>query len=194
MQSTRTGGPLVAATAFAVALVAIVAVVALGAGRPGTPEPSRPPNTPPSAAPSTPPSVPPSASPSTPPSNGHFEVDIDVAAGGPVTLLVEDTTGAVVDVTSGPASDGMSVRWGDVIVANIDANTVRVTWAGLPGSEELSLTVRSRQDKAVLDFVQHLPPANSDAMGLDRVIVIEFDRPVRSEDVVAIFPDFVPAS
>jgi hypothetical protein len=193
MQSTRTGGPLVAATAIAVALVAVVAVVALGAGRLDTPEPSTPPSTPPSAAPSTPPSAPPTT-PSTPPANDHFQVDVDVAAGGPVTLLVEDTTGAVVDVRSGPASDGMSVRWGDVIVANIDANTVRVTWAGLPGSEDLSLTVRSRQDKAVLDFVQQLPPANSDAMGLDRVIVIEFDRPVRSEDVVAIFPDFVPAS
>lgn len=190
MQSTRTGGPLIAATGLAVALVAIVAVVALGAGRPGTPDPSASPSTPPSAAPSTPPSVP----PTTPPADGHFQVDVDVAAGGPVTLVVEDTTGAVVDVTSGPASDGMSVRWGDVIVANIDATTVRVTWAGLPGAEELSLTVRSRQDQAVLDFVQKLPPANSDAMGVDRVIVIEFDRPVRAEDVVAIFPDFVPAS
>lgn len=148
-----------------------MAVVALGASRPGTPEPSASPSTPPSAAPSNPPSVPPTTPPSPPPAKGHFEVEVDVAAGGPVTLLVEDTTGAVVDVTSGPASDGMSVRWGDVVVTNIDANTVRVTWAGLPGSEELSLTVRSRQDQVVLDFVQKLPPANSDAMGLDRVIV-----------------------
>lgn len=194
MNTQISGRPLYSATAVAIILVVLVAVAALGASGTGTPRPSAgAPSVPPSASPTDAPTGAPSVPPSEAPVTGRFELDVDVAHEGPVKLVVEDDTDTIVDVTSGRASDGMSVRWGDVLVSNVDAATLRITWAGLPRAEAIALVVTAKGEQVSLDFAQLMPPANSDALGFDRVIVIEFDHPVRAEDVVATFPEFVSA-
>lgn len=179
--SRSSGSRRVGAVILAIALVAVVAAIALGAGAPSTPpsDPSPSPTSLPSPEPTRTPVV-----PSEPPA-GDVVLELDIAAKGPVILVIDDRTGSLVGARSGRASDGMSVRWGEVQVENVDAETLRVTWAGWPRAEEISLVVTEQGDGLLLDFVQGTPPSNSDAMGLDRVVVLEFDRPVRSEDVRA---------
>ncbi len=176
-------------TAFAIVLVAVVAVVALGAGRPGVPAPSDPPG----SSPTAPPTASPSAPPSHIPGSASWVVELDVASVGQVVLIVDDETGSVVDVRSGRGADSVSVPWGQVKIENVDAETLRITWPGLPRAEELSLVVTAQGEGLIFDFVQEAPPADSDSIALDRVVIIEFDRPIRSEDVVATFPEPLPA-
>ncbi len=78
----------------------------------------------------------------------------------------------------------MSVRWFDVKVENIDADTLRIVWVGLARDEVIKLGVSTVDGKLRLRFVQDGPPPNSDAMGHDRVLELSFAAPVRSEDVL----------
>jgi hypothetical protein len=114
-----------------------------------------------------------------------FELDLDVAPPDDISVVVTDRTGAVTGAASGRAGDGMSVRWGRVNVENVDAHTLRVTWVGLPGDDEVRVTVSGSPDALRLAVVQQAPPANSDAMGHDRVLVLTFSEDVRAADVLA---------
>lgn len=179
MRRSTTSRSVLSAIA-AVALVAILAAMA-GVAASGTPDPS------PSGGPSVSPSAPP-ASPSVPASPSPAPSDsagipLDIATPHDVSVIVEDETGRVVDARSGRAGDGMSVRWFDVAVENIDADSIRVTWVGLPQDDVVRLTVSEQDGTVELRFVQKSPPANSDALGHDRVLVIDFDQPVDAGDV-----------
>jgi hypothetical protein len=194
--SRSTTSRTVPAILAAIVLLSAVAIGATGVfGRTVTPapEPTTPPTVEPSVAPTslptTPPSAPPTAAPSDdpsgPPADGDFEVDLDNLTGHDVSVVVHDDTGSVVAVTSGRPGDGMSVRWFDLEVENIDAETLRIVWVGLPRDEVVRLGISRVDGKVRLRFVQDGPPANSDAVGFDRVLEITFVEPVRAEDVLA---------
>jgi hypothetical protein len=175
------------AAVAAIAALLVIAVLAAGVfGRTAQPGPSDPPA---SEAPSpvvTPaPSEAPSDAPSEAPSEAPdgFSFDLDIVTPHDVSVIVDDQTGRVRDASSGSAGDGMSVRWFDSIVENIDDDTVRVTWVGLPQDELVSVTVSPDGDEIVVVIDQGAPPANADAMGHDRVIELSFDGPVAAEDV-----------
>lgn len=186
-----------AVTVFGVvlSLLAVVAIVALVAGgglaspapspspsAPGSPSPSEP-ATP---SPSTPASPSPSPSPSpSQPVGGRFEVDMDVATPHEVIVIVTDETGSVTGARSGRAGDGMSVRWYEVLVENRDADTLRVTWVGFPQDEQVPLRIYRSDAGLRLQLVSDGPPPNSDGLGYDRVLDIDFAEPVRAEDVLA---------
>jgi hypothetical protein len=114
-----------------------------------------------------------------------FQVDLDVAPPDDVQVVVTDTSGLVTGAASGRAGDGMSVRWNSVQVENVDANTLRVTWVGLPGDDEVRLTASGSAGDLRLQIVQHSPPPNSDATGHDRVLLLDFSGDVRAGDVKA---------
>lgn len=196
MNASSSRGVATAAAAILLALVAAFAVVMFGVApgsSPAEPSPSAPVVTPsPSPSPSEP-VVTPSPAPSDP-ADGDFVVDLDVATPHDVKVIVKDGTGSVTDARSGRAGDGMSVRWGDVKVENVDADTIRVTWVGLPGDVDIDLGISKADDAIVLDFDQPGPPANSDALGYDRVLELDFDAPVDAGDVKATFPEPAPAS
>jgi len=188
----------IAAFIGGVMLAVVVALAASAAFRPAaspSPEPSTPPvvtpTTPPSQAPSeepTPPSDPPSEEP-TPkpteaPADGPTVVALETLTGDDVSVEIDDQTGRVVSAESGTPGDGMSVRWFDVKVENIDADTLRIVWVGLPRDEVVRLGVSTVDGKIRLRFVQEAPPANSDALGFDRILEVSFAEPVRSEDVL----------
>ncbi|HUP54281.1 MAG TPA: hypothetical protein VM408_02145 [Methylomirabilota bacterium] len=176
----------VLALAAALALVALLIMVAGGAlGRGVEPSPERSPA--PSVAPSVQPSALPTASPTLKPtdgpSDGPFKVDLENLTGDDVSVVIDDETGTLTGAASGIPGDGMSVRWFDVQVENLDAETVRVTWVGLPRDEELTLAITGESGSYQLLLVQAAPPANSDALGFDRVLDLRFESPVSAADV-----------
>ena len=81
----------------------------------------------------------------------------------------------------------MSVGWGDAIVRNVDPRTVEVTWTGLPGDEAITLVAKPQGKGVLLRFGQQAPPAVSDAMGADRIVVLTFADPVDAADIVTDF-------
>lgn len=180
--STRNLGALVAA----LALISVVAVLATGAfGRSVTPDPvpSEAPATPgPSSQPSGAPTPDPTAAPSPTPA-GDLTFDLDVATPHDVSVVLEDESDIVTGAKSGRGGDGMSVRWGLSIVENIDDDTIRLTWVGLPQDDIVEMVVREIDGRVVIAIDQAAPPANSDAMGHDRVVEIDFGRAVSADDV-----------
>jgi hypothetical protein len=173
----------------AIAALLVLAVVASGVvGRTAQPGPSDPPA---SDAPSPSPVVTPAPSegptdePSEAPSEAPdgFQFDLDIATPHDVSVVIDDQTGRITGAESGRAGDGMSVRWFDSIVENVDDDTIRITWVGLPQDDEVTVTVSQDGDTLAIAIDQAAPPANSDALGHDRVIEISFDGGVAAADV-----------
>ena len=181
----------VATLVAALALISVLAVASgvlgrVGPASPGasdTPAPSAPVSSPkPSAPPATP-----SAAPSSP--AGVFSVDLKNETNHDVKLELKDATDSVVGASSGTPGDGMSVRWFDSKVENVDADTLRIIFVGLPRDEVVRLAVSEKAGKLHLDFVQDAPPAQSDAVGFDRILVIDFDHAVSADATVVTFTD-----
>jgi hypothetical protein len=197
---------LLIAAAALVALVAIagcsLGVVTSGpSGSPGTPTPVVTPDAPlPTAVPNGPTGVPPTGvpQPSTPPSPlvpstpqpdgvDGIVIPLDVFLPDDVQLAISDREGLIQQAATGQAGDGMSVRWGQAVVRNTGPRTLEVTWTGIPRDELVTLVARSDGDRVLLRFGQEAPPANSDAMGADRVVVLTFAEPIDAGHVVTEF-------
>ena len=188
-------GQIQPVVAIALGVVAVVGLaIAVAIARPGASagaSASNGPSTPPSTVPSTPPSTPPSAkptsvpttTPSATPSTGRISVDLKNATDHDVTLLIHGEIATVVKAQSGTPGDGMSVRWHDALVKNVDPRTVRVTWVGLPGDETVDLDIVERNGAYRLTLVQAGPYPYTDAMGEDRVVLLTFDHPVSAANV-----------
>ncbi len=184
-------------TVFAILGVAVLfSAIALGAtavfGRNVTPlpQPTDPPIVEPSTPPTTPPTPVPSDDPSSPPTD-VFVVDLDTTDQNDVTVVIDDETGTVVGATSGEAGDGMSVRWNTIRIDAIDADTLQLTWAGWPQDEVIDVAVAKGGVGYFVTFTQKMPYPNTDAMGADRVLIIDFASAVDPSDVEA---DFVAAN
>ena len=181
-QSTSKRG-LRSAVAVVVAATAILVIVAGTAIGRGSASPSPSPSFDPPASPSGTPTPPPTVAPSDDPADGA--IDLENLLGDDVSVVIKDDTGTLVEAESGTPGDGMSVRWFDLIVENLDAETLRVTWVGLPGDQEIDLSISEQDGAYRLRFVQPAPPANSDALGHDRVLILRFAEPVSAENVRA---------
>ena len=190
-RSSRSTGVLVIGLLVAVAVAACSASAA-----PSTPTPA--PVATPAASPDAPQPTPiptpvvtdaPSVPVSTPGAGGvdGAVISLDVFLDHEVTLAFSDPEGLIVDAVSGSAKDGMSVRWGEAIVRNVDPKTIEITWSGLPGDEAVTLVAKPQGNGVLLRFGQNAPPANSDAMGADRVAVLTFANPVDAADIVTDF-------
>jgi hypothetical protein len=193
--SSRT---VVAVVGAAVLLSAVALGATVVAGRTITPAPEPTPIVVPSnPVPTDPPATPvptPTPSPTPDPSDapdGHFVVDLDVSDDHDVSVAVDDQSGRIVGVASGQAGDGMSVRWTDIEIVNIDARTLQVTFVGFPQDEVIDLDFAvAAGDGFNLTITQALPLPNTDALGADRVVVLEFGQDVDAEDV---YPSFAAA-
>jgi hypothetical protein len=194
-------------TAAVLAVAALFAALGGGVlGRDADPDPSPSPSPTPTApaapsmpvpfeppAPSMPvpsapaPTVPPSADPTAP--GGPLVIDLDDATGHDVSVVVDDGTGTVVDGASDRPGDGMSVRWGEVLVENLDPRVIRLTWAGYPRDETVRLAISRDADGYHLRIAQGMPYPNTDAMGQDRVLVLAFDEAISAGDIEAFVHD-----
>jgi hypothetical protein len=189
--SRPTAGNIVAAGILAVALAIVVGTAALGAVQQVAPSPAPTPvATPSPTSPVTP--APATPAPTADPTDGPFVVVLDTVDQNDPRVTVDDQTGMLADVITGHAGDGMSVRWNEAIVDQIDPRTIRVTWVGFPGEEQVVLTIDSDGGAPVLVFDQKAPYANTDALGADRVLVLTFENDVDAHKVEAAFPSVEP--
>jgi len=189
--SRPTAGNIVAAGILAVALAIVVGTAALGAVQQVAPSPAPTPvATPSPTSPVTP--APATPAPTADPTDGPFVVVLDTVDQNDPRVTVDDQTGMLADVITGHAGDGMSVRWNEAIVDQIDPRTIRVTWVGFPGEEQVVLTIDSDGGAPVLVFDQKAPYANTDALGADRVLVLTFENDVDADKVEAAFPSVEP--
>jgi hypothetical protein len=173
-------------------LVAIVAIAACGTGA-ASPDPTSPSTPAPSVTPSADPTVAPTpASTPTPapsaPADGTFTFDLDVADAHAVSAVLTDGSDRITAATSGKAGDGMSVRWSDIEIVNVDRDTLRITFVGYPQDEVIGLDFDvAAGDGFNLLVTQKLPLPNTDALGADRVVVLDFHGDVDASDVYAAF-------
>ena len=179
--------PAAALVAVTAALVLVVGGV-FGRGTVVTPTPSERPSAAPTVVPASPTPVP-TAQPSEAPADGPLTVALRNLTGHDVSVAIDDQTGALVGAASGQPGDGMSVRWHDMKVENVDADTVRIVWVGLPRDEQLTLSITGEAGAYALRFVPAAPPANSDAIGFDRILNLDFAAPVSAEDVKVTIED-----
>ena len=200
--------------AITVVAVAVIALIASGVLRPSpvtgvtpTPSPSAPatpvPATPVAATPvpATPgPATPIPATPApqdptpvpTPAddfSDGVKSIRLDVATPNDIVAEIKDFTGDVRDARSGHAGDGMSVRWGELELVNVDDDTLRLTWVGLPNDDPVKVVVTDLQDPPMIVVMQLMPYENTDALGFDRVIELDFAGPVSADDFETLLQD-----
>jgi len=167
---------------LALSVVVVFAADAAYGHRPAPAGPVPSPSSEPVVRP-TPAPAEPTAAPSQPSTGGDIVVPLKNLTGDDVSVAIDDRTGTLDVASSGNPGDGMSVRWFNVKVENVDADTLRVVWVGLPRDEVVGLTITEEASAIHLAFTQDAPPANSDALGFDRVLELSFDTPVRSEDV-----------
>src|SRR3954451_3770992 len=168
---------------MALSLVVVFAADAAYGHRPAPATPSvSTPKPSPVVAPTSPPPEPISAPSDR--ANGDIAVPLSNLTGDDVSVVIDDATGKLDVASSGNPGDGMSVRWFDVEVEHIYADTLHVVWVGLPRDEIVGLGITQQGGSIHLAFTQDAPPADSDALGFDRVLELSFDAPIRSEDVV----------
>jgi hypothetical protein len=167
----------------AVAVLVLVAGGVLGRGVDASPTPSHVPSAAPSVQPSPSSAPSPTVKPTDDPSDGPLSVDLENTTAHDVSVVIDDKTGSLDGAASGTPGDGMTVRWSDVKVENLDGETVRIVWVGLPRDEEIRLSITEASGMYQLRLVQAAPPAFSDAVGFDRVLDLRFATPVSAADV-----------
>jgi hypothetical protein len=181
-RSTRRGpGPVAALALVAVVGITAAAASALRSGGATAAAPSDRPSAAPTSSPT--PSVVPTKAPSATPPSAPGSVILWNASGHDLSILVHDQTGDLVGAVSGKPGDGMSVGWHKAIVENVDAQTIRVTWVGLPGDDVADLGISGGGGTYTLTVVQPGPYPYTDAMGEDRILILTFDAPVSADDV-----------
>jgi hypothetical protein len=181
-RSTRRGqGPVAALALVAVVGITAAAASALRSGGATAAAPSDRPSAAPTSSPT--PSVVPTKAPSATPPSAPGSVILWNASGHDVSILVHDQTGDLVGAVSGKPGDGMSVGWHKAVVENVDAQTIRVTWVGLPGDDVADLGISGGPGTYTLTVVQPGPYPYTDAMGEDRILIVTFDAPVSAADV-----------
>jgi hypothetical protein len=187
---SRSNKHLSVPAAITVVAVGVIALIASGALRPspvsGTPprDVSWVPSVPP--APAAPVEPVPTSEPVDDLGDGGKTVKLDIATPHVVFAHVKDFTGGVVDAKTGRAGDGMSVRWFELKVENRDDDTLRLTWVGSPTDDPVKVIVANidgdASDRPTIAVMQLMPPPNSDAIGFDRVLDLDFGSPVSADD------------
>jgi hypothetical protein len=147
------------------------------------------------SAPSATPVVRPSASPSADPVQTPRPEPTDGGAGGDLMpikvdlITVDENSDVYVDIVdesgridraeSGIPDEGASIGTGEIRATNVDARTIRLLWSDLPGDNALALYV----DEAASRLLLVQPEHDGDAIALDRVLILHFDREVDAEDL-----------
>jgi len=186
--STGQVHPAVALALGAIAVAGlVVAIVVSGQNAaPNDPAPSAPTRPSPTIqAPSPRPTATPVPvpSPSADPDPAVVHIPLDIADEHDVVVSLQDPDGLVREARSGRAGDGMSVRWHDAELVQVDDRTIRVTWVGLPIDDTVDVVVERAGGAVSIRIGQSAPPANSDATGYDRVLVLAFAAPVSADSI-----------
>ncbi len=103
------------------------------------------------------------------------------AVGDDVTVNVADSSGTLVEATSGVPGDGASVESGQLVVGNDDSSTLRLTWTGGSCASDDVLLI----DAARRAFVLGQRTCEGDALVTDRILILRFSEPIAAGDVDA---------
>ena len=198
-----TGGirPAVAISFAGVAIVAVAATaLAVGGGRPGAAPAAPPPSNPPvvTPAPTAKPAEPtpePTAKPipkptpkpthtNSPTDPAPIKVNLETVDGHDVRVDIVDLTGIVVSATSGSPAEGASAD--GLVVENVDARTLRLTWVDFPIDNIDQLNIEWFDGHLKLVLVQPEPTGVTDSIGFDRELVVMLSEPVSAAEVEAI--------
>jgi hypothetical protein len=178
--------PMVAVALGVIAIAGIVAALLVSRPIVAAPRPSASPAAPaptPTAIPTAKPVATPTPTPTSDPTSSLLTVELENLTDHDVKVQIQDPNGILAGARSGQPGDGMSVRWHDALIQQVDANTVAFTFVGLPQDEVADLVVDAiGGDKVVLRLVQTGPVPNSDAMGEDRILILTFREPVDAAD------------
>lgn len=185
-----------AAAGAAIALAAAVALPPLlgnVTGPGATPSPT-PASSPIPSAP-TPTIAPEPSQPAPTPELPGNVVRLRVGSGSVVDVVIDDPEGLIEGASAEQADQTMSVRWFDSIVEQgPSASSIRVLWVGYPIDETVQLEVSTLSagvtgsaGHLVLHFVQKAPPAQSDAEGEDRVLILQLAAPIDPANVEVTF-------
>ncbi len=162
---------------LAALVLLVVAALAVGGGafRNVAPPPA-PPSA--SAAPSPTASVAPSASP-----GGSIVVQLSVPEGQPQTVEVVDESGLLATATSGnpTGENGQSFPFESVEVSQLDATTLQLGWAGFPCATDHTLVID--ETATTMTLTRPECEGETDSIGVDRILILEFSRPVDATDV-----------
>jgi hypothetical protein len=93
-------------------------------------------------------------------------------------LAIEDRTGSLVRAHAGAPTADMTVRWGEARIEHVSPTTVRVTWLSYAEDRSIRATLDRSGDDYRLTIAQRMPAPGTDAVGRDRVLVLEIDRPI----------------
>ncbi len=104
-----------------------------------------------------------------------------------VTVEIKDRTGSIVKAISGkpgdnPSADGLAIR-------NLDGRTLELTWVDFPIDNELTLFVDETDGNLQLLLIQPPPTGVTDAVGMDRQLILTFDHDVDASSVVGIIQE-----
>ena len=139
------------------------------------------------------PSPSPAASPTpstTPSTRATPPVALVLAAGGDVTVDITDRSGTLVEARSGTPGDGASVPSYEVVVTNVDASTLRLTWSGGPCAAQDTLSIDASGQALLL--VE--PDCQGDAVAFDRILDLRFSQAIDAVEVEAHLQDGVDTS
>jgi len=167
------------------AVVAVALAAALGAATAGgflddrsgvVPPVATPSPTSPHASVSPAPSPAPSDAPSATATPAVISVDLIENVGADATVDITDLSGRLVRAGSGIPGDGASVPDGTVAATGLAGSpaTVVLTWSGSPCDTTHQLTINPDG----LGMVLQRPACQGDAIGVDHVLQLTFDRPV----------------
>jgi hypothetical protein len=177
------------ARAMAVALIALTALLTACVNYNPIDEPDGDPDATPRAVPW---SIPPQTSDATPAPTaapagpiGSARVVLATATANAVTVDVTDTSGTLTAATSGTPGDGASVAPYTLVVTNISATTLRLTWVGGPCDSANSLSIDAARQRLLL--VQ--PECPGDAIATDRILDLAFSTPIEASDLETFLQD-----
>ena len=114
-----------------------------------------------------------------------IRVDLITATDADVYVDIVDRTGLLVDAASGTPGDGASIEAYTVTVENLGPTTLRLSWVDYPIDNALALYIDPFEDGFRLVLVQPEPTGPTDAMGVDRELVLTFSEPISASQVEA---------
>jgi hypothetical protein len=112
-------------------------------------------------------------------------VDLEVVGHAEVMLAIEDPGDLLTAAASGLAGSGMSVIWNEVRVVNEDADTLRVTFVGVPADAVVRLVVTREGTGLRPAFRQPEPAPGRVWVAYDRVVLLDLAQPIDAASVVA---------
>ena len=114
-----------------------------------------------------------------------IRVDLRNATGAQVHVDIVDRPGVVVAAESGRPGDGASVETDTLVVRNVDARTLRLTWVDYPIDNALALYIDRTETGYRFVLIQPEPSDDTDAIAFDRELILRFADDISANDVEA---------